>query len=165
VEDWTRTIRVPPSDPAQVTARRFLELAPGMAARPAWIGPVVEVASPDVAGLRERFGSRPVLVFQVSRWDLVGCFYTWLPWFDVRATLVDAASGRVLWRQSCGEAPGGQRPNPAWPSELDAGGRELYSRIIEGRALQCARTLAALLEPSRAEKQPITPAGDLVLGF
>jgi hypothetical protein len=152
VEDWTRTIRVPPTDPARATAQRFLELSRSVTTGPAWAGPVVEVASPDVTGLRAGFGSRPILVFQVSRWDLVGCFYTWLPWFDVRATLVDPSSGRVLWRQSCGDGPAGDRPSPASPSELDAGGRALYSRIIEDRALQCARALAARLEPATSGK-------------
>jgi hypothetical protein len=152
VEEWTRTIRVPPTDPARATAGRFLELSRGVAPGRAWADRVVEVTSLDAASLRERLGFRPVLVFQVSRWDLVGCFYTWLPWFDVRATLLDPASGRVLWRQSCGDAPQEKRPSPAWPSELEAGGRALYSRIIEDRAVQCARALAARLEPARSGK-------------
>jgi hypothetical protein len=150
-EEWTRSIRVPPEDPAGATAGKFLELERDSGSASAWRGPPVEVAAPDAARLRERFGDRPVLVFQVSRWDLVGCFYTWEPWFDVRATLVDPASGRILWRQTCGEAPAAERPGPAWPWELDAGGRALYKQIIQARATRCARSLEAGIHPRTGE--------------
>jgi hypothetical protein len=60
------------------------------------------VEGADARSLAKTFGSAPILVFETTRWVLVGCWFTYEPWFNVRATLLDLGSGRVLWRDSCG---------------------------------------------------------------
>ena len=143
-DDWTKSLQVPPDDPARATARDFLALAGRTGPRLPFQGEAVEVVKGSPQTLSERFGSTPVLVFRTSEWLLVGCFFTYSPWFNVQAALVDPGSGRVLWRDTCD----GGFPK-TWdqsPSSLDANGRALYVRIIDDRADQCSRELFASFE-------------------
>ncbi len=141
-DEWTASLReAPPDDPARATAAGFLALslaAPGPVPLRQSPVPVERADPPALAGT---FGDGPVLVFETTRWVLVGCWFTYKIWFVVRATLLDAGSGRVLWRDACG----GVYPPPsspeASPSELEARGKALYAGRIEARAGQCARWL------------------------
>ncbi len=144
-DQWTRSIQVPPVDPAAATARAFVEGQGAAPGGPTWSREVVEVRSARPRDLERWSRSAAVLVFEVVRWDLVGCFFEYKPWFDVRATLVDTASGRVEWRDQCGEGPPDRWPKGAAPAELSANDGALYARIIEARATQCANTLGARL--------------------
>jgi hypothetical protein len=139
MDEWSKALQTPPEDPARATGRRFLAgVSPGslpLAAEPE------EVPSADPGSLSARFGPKPVLVFHATRWVLVGCFFTFRPWFDVRATLLDLPSGRVLWRAECGGAyPPSALPR-AGPAALDANGRALYRQVIEARASECSTEL------------------------
>jgi hypothetical protein len=148
VEQWTRPLRVPPVDPALATARSFLERRRASGDAVDWSGTPVEVPGHSLSALRSRFPDGPVLVFRAVDWELVGCFYTFRPWFEVRATLVDTSTGRVLWRAECDDTYPGDLPGEARASEMEANGRALYRRFLEGRARQCAETLARTL-PAR----------------
>ena len=142
VEQWTRPLRVPPVDPALATARSFLSRRRSASDPVEWSATPVEVPTRSLAGLRSRFPEGPVLVFRAVDWELVGCYFTFRPWFEVRATLVDTSTGRVLWRAECDEAFPGDLPPEARTSEMEANGRALYRRFLETRAEQCAGTLA-----------------------
>lgn len=131
--------RAPPRDPARATADAFLALSRAEAE------PVPFSRSTVAVGRRTpidaRFGASPVLVFEATRWVLVGCFFAYQPWFDVRAALVDPASGRVLWRHTCGAL---YPPGPfaeATPAELEADGKALYASLMDARARECASEL------------------------
>lgn len=142
---WTESLRTPPVDPASATAAQILARA-----RAAHLSiPLAERAEElrrlDPAALRSRFESSPVLVVEAVRWVLVGCFFTYQPWFQVRATLLRPSTGEVLWRDSCGGTYPGGSPVPASRDELEAGGRWLYTRIIEERAASCAAQLVTSL--------------------
>ena len=139
-DEWTKSLQTPPEDPARATAREFLALAGSARVRLRFRRDAEEMPTGGPKALAERFGSAPVLVFQTSEWLLVGCFFKFSPWFNVQAVLLDAASGRVLWRNSCASGfPNGSWS--AWPSELDADGRALYARVIHDRADQCSKDL------------------------
>ena len=56
---------------------------------------------------------------------LVGCFFTYQPWFDVRATLLRPSTGEILWRDTCNGAFPGGSPAPASRDELTAGNGSL----------------------------------------
>jgi len=144
-EQWTLSLQTPPVDPAGATAAQLLSLAGAGHLSLPLAGPPEEVLRLDPAALRIRFGASPVLVVEAVRWVLVGCFFTYQPWFDVRATLVRPSTGEVLWRDTCG----GTYPD-GWPvrssrDELEAGGQRLYARIIEERAAACATQLVTSL--------------------
>jgi hypothetical protein len=149
-DQWTASLReAPPDDAARATADAFLALsreAPGSV--PFRQSPV-PVESTDMKSLAGTFGPAPILVFETTRWVLVGCWFTYKPWFNVRATLLDLGSGRVLWRDSCG----GVYPSPssaeASPSELEARGKSLYASMIRARAQQCARSLSARFDGAK----------------
>jgi len=147
VDDVTKPLQVPPVDPVQATARSFLALA-GEGRAPLPFGrDVKEVASARPEELSRLFGTSPVLVFNASEWLLVGCFQTFDPWFNVRAKIVDPATGRVVWRKSCrGGMPSGGNLNV---STLAASGGALYARLIHDRALECSREIFASLESDR----------------
>jgi hypothetical protein len=148
VGQWTESIRHPPVDPAEATARAFLADARGRAGGAAWAGPPVEIRSPSSP---RPAGADLVVVVEARRFVLLGCYFRFSPWFDVRATLVDPSTGRALWRASCREdVPPGAGPE-RWPSELAADGGALYAREIEARAATCAAHLSRALwsaEPS-----------------
>ncbi len=131
----------PPTDPARATGDRFLSL---LHAAPNPL-PVRERPLPaesvDLQTLSRQFGSAPVLVFETTRWVLAGCWYSYQPWFQVRATLLDLASGRVVWRDSCCGLFPPDQSREATPSELEANGKALYARMIEERAGRCASEL------------------------
>jgi len=140
-DDWTKSLQTPPQDPAQTTASDFLALAGTAGARLPFRTAAEELTG-SATGLSERFGAAPVLLFRTSDWLLVGCFFTYSPWFTVQATIFEPGSGRVLWRDSCESG----FPNGSWkmgPSELNANGRALYSRVIRDRAQRCSQELFA----------------------
>ena len=153
VDEWTRSLQTPPMDPALATARRFLEVRSAAGDPIRWGDPPLEVAGLDPDALASRQGRGPVLVFDAVRWVLVGCFYTYKPWFNVRATLIDSGTGRTIWRETCGGTYPGGWPAEAWPSELDANGQELYARIIDQLAGNCAAQLAASFSPGPERAQ------------
>ncbi len=142
VGQWTESVRVPPVDPARATARALLDDARSLPGGDAWAGPPVELRDPSPAGLP---GADLVLVVEARRFVLLGCYFRFSPWFDARATLLEPASGRVLWRASCREDVGPGAGPEAWPSELAADGGALYARRIEARARTCADHLAGEL--------------------
>lgn len=142
VGQWTESVRVPPIDPARATARALLEDARALPGGAAWSGPPVELRQPSPAGLP---GADLVLVVEARRFVLLGCYFRFSPWFDARATLLEPASGRVLWRATCREDVGPGAGPEAWPSELAADGGALYARRIEARARTCADHLAGEL--------------------
>jgi hypothetical protein len=142
-DQWTESLKTPPIDPTKATAAQLLSLA-----RTAHLPlPLAENAEEarhlDPAALRSGFGDSPVLVLEAVRWVLVGCFFTYQPWFNVRATLFRPSTGEVLWRDTCGGTYPGASPVPASRDELEAGGRWLYTRNIEERAASCATQLVA----------------------
>jgi len=139
---YTEGLRTPPIDPARATA--YALAAAGGAA-----SPPLRLAPPEAAGqAAPRRGTNPVLLVETTRFVLVGCWYVYRPWFDVRATLVDGASGRVLWRDACLEPypvpPVDDRP-PASPALLAANGGAVYAEFIQDRATQCAGALVERL--------------------
>jgi hypothetical protein len=144
-DQWTRSLRTPPVDPAKATAAHLLSLARPTHLRLPLAERTEEVQRADVAVLLDRFGDLPVLVVEAVRWVLVGCFFTYQPWFEVRATLFRPSTGEVLWRDTCGGTYPGGSPVPASRDELEANGRWLYTRIIEERAAACSTQLAASL--------------------
>lgn len=159
-EQRTASLRKsPPLDPAGATAARFLLLSRAAPGHPSFRDRPLPTDTVAPQALSSRFGASPVLVFEATRWVLVGCFYTYQPWYDVRATLLDPSSGRVLWRDACG---GLYPPEPrvdATPDELEANGKELYARMMEGRAESCASELLARFdEGMRAAGGGATPA-------
>ena len=97
--------------------------------------------------MARRFGAVPVLVLEATRFVLLGCYLAYRPWFNVRAMLVDARDGAVLWRQTCGRRYPEDRRGGASPGELLADGEALYARMMEVRAAECAGELFASLEP------------------
>ncbi len=144
----------PPLDPARATADRFLSLASAAPGSPRFHEVAVAAEGSDRRALANRFQSLPVLLFETTRTVLAGCFYAYQPWFDVRATLRDAASGDVLWRDSCG---GLYPPDPsreATLAELEADGKQLYASLLEARASQCARELLASFQRGGAPRAP-----------
>jgi hypothetical protein len=146
-EDWfTAGLRPPPLDPARATAEAFLARSRAGGSRLP-LAESVQAAEGASSGLAARFGPGPVLIFAAPRWVLVGCFHSYQPWFTARASLVDAAGGRVLWRDGCGGVfPPAVEGEPAWPAELLANGGARYRRAIEKRAGDCAAELLASLE-------------------
>jgi hypothetical protein len=138
----TESLRnAPPRDPALVTRDGFLSFSAREVRPVPFTGNAAPMKSGDRRALERRFGNAPVLVFETTRWVLVGCFYTYQPWFNVRATLIEAGSGRVLWRETCG---GLYPPDPfadASPAELEGNGKALYARMIDERAQRCAEEL------------------------
>ncbi len=137
--------RAPPIDPARATGDRFLAL---LRAAPSPL-PFRESAPPaestDSGALAKRFGPAPVLVFETTRWVLAGCWHTYQPWFNVRATLLDG-SGKVVWRDTCRGLYPPDSSGEASPTELEANGGALYARAIEERAGRCAEELFANFE-------------------
>ncbi len=100
--------------------------------------------------LARRFGGGPVLVIETTRFVLVGCYSTFQPWFDLRATLVEAGTGRVLWRDACGDMYPPDTRNGPTPAQLEANGGTLYRRALQDRAESCAdRLLVSLGRPAR----------------
>jgi len=153
VADVTKSLQVPPVDPAQATAHSFLALAREGPTPLKFGRDVKEVASARPEELFRLYGASPVLVFATSEWLLVGCFHTFDPWFNVRAKIVDTASGRVVWRKSCrGGSPSG---GSLYASTLAANGGALYGRLIRERARECSREIFASLERDRG-----VPASD-----
>jgi hypothetical protein len=145
-DQWTRSLQTPPVDPARATAVRILSRARAVRLPVPLAEPAEEVQRLDPAALGSRFGGSPVLVVEAVRWVLVGCFFTYQPWFDVRATLVRTSTGEILWRDTCGGTYPGGWPIPASRDELEAGGRWLYARTIDERAAACAAQLVASLK-------------------
>jgi len=142
-DQWTEPLQVPPVDPAAATAAQLLSRV-GAAGIPLPLaGPAEEVQRLDRAALRGRFPESPVLVVEAVRWVLVGCFFTYQPWFNVRATLLRPSTGEILWRDTCNGAFPGGSPAPASRDELTAGNGSLYARIIQERAAACATQLVA----------------------
>ncbi len=150
----------PPVDPARATGVRFSELARSAPRLVRLQEAAASVETDDPAALARQLGPVPALVFETTRWVLVGCWYAYHPWFDVRATLLDLGSGKVLWRATCGGLYPPDRSREASPAELEANGKALYTRMIEERAGQCATELLAGLErdlaASRGNAAPIT---------
>jgi hypothetical protein len=133
--------KAPPRDPARATEAGFLSLSLGASPAVPFRDNTAPLESVDRRALAKRFGESTVLVFETTRSVLVGCFYTYEPWFNVRATLIDVGSGKVLWRETCG---GLYPPDPfaeASPAELEANGKALYSSMLDARAERCARDL------------------------
>jgi hypothetical protein len=150
-EQWTRPLAVPPLDPALATAQAFLQRN-GADAAPLPLSPdAVEVPSADPAALARRFEGAPVLLFQVTRFNLMGCFFTYQPWFITRATLLDGASGRVLWTDPC-DATDYEDDWPPYSTRDDllANGSARYLWFIEQRAGRCADELLRHLGTQRA---------------
>ncbi len=141
-----RTLRLrqaPPVDPAGATAERFLALSSQGTAPAPFSEHAVPLQGEGPGALARQLGPGPVLVFRTLRWDLVGCFYTYVPWFAVRATVFDPASGKVLWRDSCNDGyPPDEREGASVP-ELEAAGKALFARLTETRAQECAAKLLA----------------------
>lgn len=138
--------KAPPLDPAGATADRFLLLSRAAQGLPPFRDRPLPAESVDAQALSRRFGATPVLVLETTRWVLVGCFYTYQPWYNVRATLLEPSTGQVLWRDACG----GEYPPPprtdATPAELEANGKALYAELLEARAGRCAGELIARFE-------------------
>jgi hypothetical protein len=143
----TESLRTaPPVDPAQATADRFLLLSRATPGLPVFGERPLAAESVEPGALSRRFGPKPILVLEATRWVLVGCFYLYQPWYNVRATLLETASGRVLWRDACGGLYPPDASAESSPAELEADGKALYSRAMEARAGQCASELLARLE-------------------
>jgi hypothetical protein len=136
----------PPTDPTRATVARFLLLAHQPPEPLPLRGDALSVKSVDPEALSGRFGPVPVLVFETTRWVLAGCWYTYQPWFNVRATLLDLRSGKVLWRHACGGLFPPDSSQEASPSELEANGKALYARLTKDRAERCAEELFSGLE-------------------
>jgi hypothetical protein len=131
--------RSPPADPAGATGGAFAAAAAGTPAQLPFQPVAAPIDSAAADALLARFGGAPVLLFETTRFVLVGCFYKYQPWFSVRATLLDP-SGAVLWRDACG----GLYPPidyAASAPDLEANGKELYTRLLDYRARGCAQDL------------------------
>jgi hypothetical protein len=158
-EQWTRPLAKPPLDPALATARAFLDRnRKDTAPLPLSASPV-ELESADPAALARRMEGAPVLVFQAVRFTLLGCYFTYQPWFITRATLVDTSTGRILWKDECFRTD----YRAEWPpfstrDDLLARGSERYLWFIEQRADRCADELMQTLGRMRAPPAP-APAG------
>ena len=147
---WTEPLRVPPVDPAASTASRLVARARDTGV-PLAFGAPRELAHGQLRALGSKPGASPVLVVEAPRFVLVGCFFTYQPWFDARATLVRPDTGEVLWRDVCGGTyPGGSWPPVSTRDELLAYGSALYARVIDERAAQCADELVGKLMPGRS---------------
>jgi hypothetical protein len=158
-EQWTRPLAKPPLDPALATARAFLDRNRKDTAPLPLSADPVEAESADPAALARRMEGAPVLVFQAVRFTLLGCYFTYQPWFIIRATLVDTATGRVLWKDECFRTD----YRAEWPpfstrDDLLARGSERYLWFIEQRADRCADELMQTLGRVRAPPAP-APAG------
>jgi hypothetical protein len=132
-------------DPASATAEHLIARAGPSHFPLPLAAPPEAVGRLDRASLAARSHGEPVLVIEAVRWVLVGCFFTYQPWFDVRATLLRPDTGEVLWRETCGGTYPGAWPAPATRDELEGGNRSLYARIIQERADACASWLVASL--------------------
>jgi len=136
----------PPVDPARATADRFLLLSRAQSGLPTFRDRLLPAESADLGSLSRRFGTTPVLVLETTRWVLVGCFYSYQPWFNVRATLLETSSGNVLWRDACdGLYPPNLRAEVPL-GDLEANGGALYAQLLEARASGCAGELLARFE-------------------
>jgi hypothetical protein len=156
-DQWTRTLQVPPVDPAAATAARIVARARASITPIALADPV---EAPDAAALASRFGDAPVLLVRSPRFVLVGCYFTYRPWFTARAVLVRPGTGEVLWRDGCGGTyPDGDAP-PASREDLEADGRSLYASILSTRADACgARLLRSLSgDPAGARGEDAPPS-------
>jgi len=146
-EEWTKTLREsPPEDPARATAGALLALATRAPGSMPLGQSVEEAPAAGPRSLAARPGAGPILSVKATRWVLSGCFFKYTPWFTAEATLLEAGTGRVLWRHSCG----GMYPSPGYreaeAAELEADGQSLYRSLIEQRAAQCARAFLRSLE-------------------
>jgi hypothetical protein len=148
-DQWTEPLQTPPVDPASVTARHLVARA-----REAGIGlPLAaprEISRRELSALERQAGAAPFLLVETPRFVLAGCFFTYQPWFEARAAILEPGTGRTLWRDTCA----GTFPDPAWPppstrDELLAGDGALYARILEQRAADCAGWLVARLAAGR----------------
>lgn len=149
-DQWTQSLKVPPVDPAAATAARIVERARASSPPIALADPLEAPASPDAAALVSPIGATPVLVVRSPRFVLVGCYFTYRPWFTVRAVLVRPATGEVLWRDTCGGTyPDGVAP-PASREDLEAAGRWLYASILAERADACGASLLRSLSGGEA---------------
>jgi hypothetical protein len=145
-EQRTESLRkAPPVDPALATADRFVLLARATPSLPALRGRPLPTETADAEALSKRFGTTPVLVLETTRWVLVGCFFTYQPWYNVRATLLETWSGNVLWRDACGGLYPPDLTADASPAELEANGKALYSALLQARAGRCASELMTRL--------------------
>ncbi len=152
--EWTRQLSDhPPRDPAQATSGDFLVLARGAASPLRFAERARRLESAAPSALAAAYGPGPVLVFETTRFVLAGCWFTYQPWFNVRASIVDAGSGRVLWRDACGGLypPALGSPQDSYSREqLEANGSALYARLLDERARSCARDLLSRFERSAA---------------
>jgi len=133
-----------PVDPAQATAVSFLDLIRDEQQRPRFGGKVHLAHRADLLAERGRTGLAPVLLFETTRWSLVGSFYSYRPSIIVRATLLNRSNGTVLWRDACANLI----PPPSWRkeatvAELSANGKALYRSMIDDEARRCAGELLA----------------------
>ena len=139
-EQITARIRAAsPVDPARATAERFLVLVRSVATGLRFRDPRPRTALTGHAD--------PILLFETAQWALTGSHYSYRPWFVVRATLMESAGGRVLWRDSCAAA----RPSEAGgasPAELTAHGGALYGRLLRAEAERCAEELVYAFRPA-----------------
>ncbi len=138
----------PPRDPARATGDDFLSLSLAGPHPVPFREDAVPVDSVGRRALESRFGTSPVLVFEATRWVLVGCFYDYQPWFNVRATLLELGSGKVMWRDTCGRMYPPDGFAQASPAELEANGKALYARMMEARAERCAEELFSSFDRS-----------------
>jgi hypothetical protein len=154
-EQWTRPLATPPLDPALATARAFLDRGRKDPAPLPLSATPVELESADPGTLARRMAGAPALVFQTIRFNLLGCYFTYQPWFITRATLVDTSTGRVIWRAECDRSD----YRAEWPpfstrDDLLARGSERYLWFIEQRAERCAQELTEALARARAAAVP-----------
>ncbi len=146
IEDqWTEPLRSPPVDPAAATAAALV-------ARAREAGVTLPLSAPreihdaSPATLRSEGGGGPVLVVEIPRFVLAGCFFTYQPWFTGRASIVRPGDGSVAWRATCeGTFPDPANPPPATRDELLAGDGAGYRRVLEERAAGCAAVLVRAL--------------------
>jgi hypothetical protein len=153
--DFSQEITAPlrastPDDPARATREAFLgRWAERPGGTPA-SGEPEAVASADARELAGRFGDAPVLVFEITRFVLLGCWVYYRPWFNVRATLVDPRDGTPLWRDTCERRyPGDWLHGRAMPAEMLARREALYAEMTEARAQECAAELFDSFERTR----------------
>ncbi len=146
IEDqWTEPLRSPPVDPAWATATAVVERAREAGVPLPFTAPR-EIHDATPATLRSEGGGGPVLVVEIPRFVLAGCFFTYQPWFTARASIVRTGDGTAAWRASCeGTVPDPSRPTPATRDELTAGDGVRYRRVIEERAAGCAAVLVRAL--------------------
>ncbi len=146
IEDqWTEPLRSPPVDPATATAAALVARA-REAGVPFPLSVPREIHDASPATLRSEGGGGPVLVVEIPRFVLAGCFFTYQPWFTARAAILRTGDGTVAWRQTCeGTFPDPARPPPSSRDELLAGDGALYRRVLEERAAGCAAVLVSAL--------------------